>query len=52
MTFEFYRDRADGPILTRTNATGPFALFEFTGALPRAQLYCELAGQHQRRRPR
>jgi len=39
MAFEFYRDRPDGPILTRTNATGPFALFEFTGALPRAQLY-------------
>lgn len=39
MTFEFYRDRSDGPILTRTNANGPFALFEFTGALPRAQLY-------------
>lgn len=39
MTFEFYKDRPDGPILTRTNATGPFALFEFTGALPRAQLY-------------
>ena len=39
MTFEFYRDRADGPILTRTNAAGPFALFEFTGALPRVRLY-------------
>ncbi len=39
MAFEIYRDRADGPILTRTNASGPFALFEFTGALPRAKLY-------------
>ena len=39
MTFECYKDRPDGPILTRTNATGPFALFEFTGALPRAKLY-------------
>lgn len=39
MTFEFYKDRPDGPILTRTNANGPFALFEFTGALPRAKLY-------------
>src|ERR1019366_1119699 len=39
MTFECYQDRRDGPILTRTNAAGPFALFEFTGALPRAKLY-------------
>jgi hypothetical protein len=39
MNFEFYKDRAEGPILTRTNETGPFALFEFTGALPRARLY-------------
>lgn len=39
MTFECYKDRPDGPILTRTNAAGPLALFEFTGALPRAKLY-------------
>ena len=39
LTFEYYKDRADGPILTRTNANGPFAIFEFTGALPRAKLY-------------
>ena len=39
MAFEFYQEKSGGPILTRTNATGPFALFEFTGALPRAQLY-------------
>jgi hypothetical protein len=39
MNFEFYKVRPDGPILVRTNATGPFALFEFTGALPRAKLY-------------
>ncbi len=30
---------ADGVILVETNATGPFALIEFTGALPRAMLY-------------
>jgi hypothetical protein len=39
MTFECYQNRRDGPILTRTNANGPFALFEFSGALPRAKLY-------------
>lgn len=39
MLFEFYQTRAGGPILTRTNSEGPFALFEFTGALPRAKLY-------------
>ena len=31
-------DRQRGPILVQTNATGPFALVEFTGALPRAKL--------------
>lgn len=39
LLFEFYQMRPSGPILTRTNASGPFALIEFTGALPRAQLY-------------
>lgn len=39
MLFEFYQTKAGGPILARTNSTGPFALFEFTGALPRAKLY-------------
>lgn len=39
LLFELYQTRAGGPILTRTNATGPFAVFEFTGALPRAKLY-------------
>ncbi len=39
MAFEYYQEKAGGPILTRTNATGPFALFEFTGALERAKLY-------------
>jgi len=38
-TFEFYQAAENGPILAKTNATGPYALFEFTGALPRAKLY-------------
>jgi hypothetical protein len=37
--FEFYQLRTNGPILLRTNTTGPFALFEFAGALPRAKVY-------------
>jgi hypothetical protein len=37
--FTVTQDKADGPLLTVTNATGPFALLEFTGALPRARLY-------------
>ena len=41
MLFEYYQTRAGGPILTRTNTTGPFALIEFTGALPRAKLYAD-----------
>ena len=41
MLFEFYQTQAGGPILTRTNSNGPFALFEFTGALPRAKLYSQ-----------
>jgi hypothetical protein len=43
MIFEFYQNREGGPILTRTNAFDQnriqFALFEFTGALPRVKLY-------------
>ena len=39
MLFEFFQTREGGPILARTNSAGPFALFEFTGALPRAALY-------------
>ncbi|TAL02663.1 MAG: hypothetical protein EPO07_07075, partial [Verrucomicrobia bacterium] len=39
MPFEFYQTRGGGPILTRTNSTGPYALIEFTGALPRAKVY-------------
>jgi len=41
MLFEFYQTHAGGRILTRTNSSGPFALFEFTGALPRAKLYSQ-----------
>lgn len=41
MLFEFYQTHAGGRILTQTNATGPFAVFEFTGALPRAKLYSQ-----------
>jgi hypothetical protein len=43
MLFEFYQTQAGGPILTRTNAAGPYALFEFSGALPRAKLYSNWA---------
>lgn len=41
LLFEFYQNRAGGPILTRTNQTGPFALIKFAGALPRAKLYAD-----------
>jgi hypothetical protein len=41
MLFEFYQTHAGGRILTRTNAAGPFAVFEFSGALPRAKLYSQ-----------
>lgn len=41
LLFEFYQDRRGGPILTRTNTSGPYALIEFTGALPRAKLYTD-----------
>lgn len=41
MLFEFYQERQGGPILTRTNQTGPFALMKFSGALPRAKLYTD-----------
>jgi hypothetical protein len=43
--FELYQKETGGPILTRTNALDPqrvqFAVFEFTGALPRAKLYSD-----------
>jgi hypothetical protein len=42
MAFDFYQTRNGGPILTRTNSTGPFALIDFTGALPRAKVYSNL----------
>jgi len=41
MLFEFYQERQGGPILTRTNQTGPFAVIKFGGALPRAKLYTD-----------
>ncbi|MBI3417546.1 MAG: hypothetical protein HY043_19820 [Verrucomicrobia bacterium] len=37
--FELHQASADSPITIRTNTTGPLALMEFTGALPRAKLY-------------
>lgn len=37
--FLLAQERAGGPILVQTNTTGPFALIEFTGALPRGKLY-------------
>ena len=37
--FGLTQERDGGPILMRTNTTGPFALIEFTGALPRGKLY-------------
>jgi hypothetical protein len=41
MAFEVYQTEAGGPILTRTNSAGPFAVFEFAGALPRVKLYSD-----------
>ena len=37
--FALHQDDAQSPITIRTNTTGPLALIEFTGALPRAKLY-------------
>lgn len=37
--FALHQENADSPITIRTNTTGPLALIEFTGALPRAKLY-------------
>jgi hypothetical protein len=39
--FDFYQDRQGGPILTRTNSNGPYAVIEFGGTLPRAKLYTD-----------
>src|SRR5690606_33446568 len=37
--FNIAQGAGDNPYLVQTNSTGPFALIEFTGALPRAKLY-------------
>jgi hypothetical protein len=37
--FTLEQPKADANVVTRTNASGPFALIEFTGALPRARLF-------------
>ena len=37
--FALQQNHPGGPILTVTNATGPYGLLEFTGALPRARLF-------------
>jgi hypothetical protein len=37
--FTLYQETNGSPIKAQTNATGPFCLIEFSGALPRAQLY-------------
>jgi hypothetical protein len=37
--FTMSQETADSPIEVQTNTAGPFALIEFTGALPRAGLY-------------
>lgn len=37
--FTVEQTTAGGPVTVTTNAVGPFALLEFTGALPRAALY-------------
>jgi hypothetical protein len=37
--FTLEQAKADAAVVTRTNASGPFALIEFTGALPRAKLF-------------
>ncbi len=37
--FAITQENRSGPYLVQTNSTGPFALIEFTGALPRVKLY-------------
>lgn len=39
--FELRQETAGGPILVQTNTTGPFALIELEGVLPRAKLYSQ-----------
>ncbi|MBM3881587.1 MAG: hypothetical protein FJ387_17990 [Verrucomicrobia bacterium] len=45
LPFTLAQARPGGPISTLTNAAGPLALLEFTGALPRAQLYAQWLAQ-------
>jgi hypothetical protein len=37
--FSISQEIQSGPYIIKTNSAGPFALIEFTGALPRAKLY-------------
>jgi hypothetical protein len=39
LPFELGQERAGGPVTLRTNAAGPFALVEYTAALPRVKLF-------------
>jgi len=39
LPFKLSQETPGGPITALTNSYGPFALIEFTGALPRAKLY-------------
>lgn len=39
--FSISKESQDGPYIVQTNSTGPFALIEFDGALPRAKLYSD-----------
>ena len=41
MTFTLYQKPGTTFVSAETNATGPFSLLEFTGALPRAKLYSQ-----------
>ncbi|MCB1126369.1 MAG: hypothetical protein KDM81_07735, partial [Verrucomicrobiae bacterium] len=41
LPFTVEQTTAGGPITVKTNAVGPFAVIEFTGALPRAALYSQ-----------
>jgi len=39
--FTLANDKSGLPLVAQTNSEGPLALFEFTGALPRAKLYSQ-----------
>ncbi len=41
MPFGLSRPSANGPVITDADPNGPFALIEFTGALPRAKLFTQ-----------